>query len=321
MKVINNVLKIICIIIIIIIGLFILWIYRGMFDEYKQNMKYDYYKDFKTSSPLEEKYSKLGNYRVSQVNYNIDNQSMKKIRVWYPSVLKKENKKYPMVIICNATGAKAKNYKAYYKHLASWGFIVVGDDDPGTGNGETTSIMLDYILNVNSDSVLYNKIDTDNIGISGFSQGGAGAIRAVTEFENGKYYKTIFTVSSVYSLFAKNMGWGEYDTSKINIPYFMAAGTGISDDRGVEDIEKEFAGFAPLKSIIENYSKISDDVSKIRARVTGAEHADMLVKTDAYMTAWMLYQLQNDEEASKIFSGENAEILNNSNWQDIEKNF
>ncbi len=37
------------------------------------------------------------------------------------------------------------------------------------------------------------------------------------------------------------------------------------------------------------------------------------------MTAWMLYQLKDDEEASKVFIGEDAELLNNKNWQDVEK--
>lgn len=46
----------------------------------------------------------------------------------------------------------------------------------------------------------------------------------------------------------------------------------------------------------------------------------MLEKTDSYMTAWMLYQLKDDEEAGKVFIGEDAELLNNKNWQDVEKN-
>ena len=65
---------------------------------------------------------------------------------------------------------------------------------------------------------------------------------------------------------------------------------------------------------------MSDNVFKIRARATGAEHEDMLLRTNGYMTAWMLYQLKNDEEAGTVFIGDNAEILNNKNWQDIEKN-
>ena len=38
------------------------------------------------------------------------------------------------------------------------------------------------------------------------------------------------------------------------------------------------------------------------------------------MTAWMLWQLQGDAEAARVFVGDDAEILTNANWQDIEKN-
>ena len=65
---------------------------------------------------------------------------------------------------------------------------------------------------------------------------------------------------------------------------------------------------------------ITDDVLKVRARAAGAEHEEILAKSDGYMTAWMLYQLCGDEEAAEVFIGENAEILNNPNWQDVEKN-
>lgn len=37
---------------------------------------------------------------------------------------------------------------------------------------------------------------------------------------------------------------------------------------------------------------------------------------NGYMVAWFRYHLMNDEYAGKAFSGENAEILNNENWQD-----
>ena len=65
---------------------------------------------------------------------------------------------------------------------------------------------------------------------------------------------------------------------------------------------------------------MSNDVTRIRARITGAEHEDMLTLTDVYMTAWMLWQLCGDEEAEKVFESDSAEILSNVNWQDIERN-
>ena len=38
------------------------------------------------------------------------------------------------------------------------------------------------------------------------------------------------------------------------------------------------------------------------------------------MTAWMCWQLQGDNEAAKAFTGDNAEIMRNTKWQDVEKN-
>ena len=86
--------------------------------------------------------------------------------------------------------------------------------------------MLDYLLNLPQDNPLTGRLDTENIGITGFSQGGARALAAVTMYENGCRYKTIFTGSAAYPFLAENMGW-KYDVSGIKIPYFMAAGTGI----------------------------------------------------------------------------------------------
>ena len=315
-----KVLKIIGIIVLVIVILFMLLLITNYIDSRRPYYKDNYYEDFKSDATLEKKYAGLGNFEVSNVDYKSNNKSIDKFRIWYPTELEKNNKTYPTIIVVNASNTRAMNYEPFFKRLASWGFIVVGNEDSGAGTGETSSITLDYILNIDSSSVLYGKIDKDNLGIIGYSQGGAGAIRALTMFENGKNYKTIFTGSAAYPLLAKNMGW-EYDATKVNIPYFMTSGTGTSDDTGVADIENEYGGVSPLKAVIQNYNQISESTSKIRARVTGAEHGDMLDRTDGYMTAWMLYQLKGDEEAGKVFLGDNAEILTNKNWQDIEKNF
>ena len=83
-------------------------------------------------------------------------------------------------MITNASNVAALHYEPYFKRLASWGFIVAGNEDRQAGSGESTSLTLDYLLKLNdqSGSVFYQKISQTNIGIVGFSQGGAGAIRA-----------------------------------------------------------------------------------------------------------------------------------------------
>ena len=281
----------------------------------KPRYKDDYYNDFKSDAELELKYTKKGSYKVSHEEIKSDNKSIKNIRIYYPSELKDNNETYPLIMVVNGSQTPAKTYLPFFDRLASWGFIVVGTDDPQSGNGDTASEALDYVLNKWD---LKNKIDKDNMGITGYSQGRAGAITAVTKHENGKMYKSMFTGSAAYPALAKMMGW-EYDPKDIKISYFMTASTGTSDDQGIEDIDNNFAGVSPLKALIETYESIDDGILKIRARATHAEHEDMLERTDGYMTAWFLYTLTNDEETGKTIIGEDAEILNNSNWQDIEK--
>ena len=277
-----------------------------------------YYERFESDAPLEKRYANPGSFETNYTEFASDNESIGKVRVWYPAELESSGKSWPMIMVVNASGTPASSFEPFFSRLASWGFVVVGNEDGQTGNGKTASVTLDFMLNVPSDSILAHKIDYDNMGIIGYSQGGAGAICAVTNYENGVRYKAMFTGSAAYPTLAKNMGW-EYDVSKVTIPYFMVAGTGKSDDSG-SDPEKGYGGVSPLSALVSNYNSISDEVPKIRARAVGAEHEQMLMRSDGYMTAWMLYQLSGDEEAASVFIGDNAEILHNNNWQDVEKN-
>lgn len=313
-------LKIIAIVLAILVVVVIVFMVKSHFDSLKPYLDEDYYTSFSSEYTLEQKYSQTGSHEVLQTSMDSDDKAMGKYRIWYPAELASSNKKYPLIVVTNASNSAALNYEPYFKRLSSWGFIVAGNDDRQAGKGASTSITLDKMLSLSqqADSIFYQKIDADNVGLVGYSQGGAGALRAATEFENSHVYKTIFTGSAAYAQLAKNMGW-EYDAAKIKIPYFMVAGTGKTDDSGNYG-EKDFAGVAPLFSLKENYDKISPYVLKVRARVKGAEHEDMLAQADGYMTAWMLWQLCGDAEAASVFQGETPELMTNARWQDIEKN-
>jgi len=54
-----------------------------------------------------------------------------------------------MVLLVNGTGGKASKYEPLLEQLASWGFIVVGTQDKGTGTGATTIKALNYMLSEN----------------------------------------------------------------------------------------------------------------------------------------------------------------------------
>lgn len=277
-----------------------------------------YYEQFQSESPLESHYAGLGPHTVSTVDFDSGDATIGTVSVWYPEDLGSQES-WPLIVVVNPSNTRACNLAPCLARLASWGFIVVGNSDPQAGTGETASKTLDIMLNLSPEALLAGRIDENAIGVIGYSQGGAGAINAATAFENSSRVKALFTGSAAYSLLAMSMGW-EYDVSRIACPWFMCAGTGTSDDVGVEDINAEFGGVAPLASLEESYAGASDDIFKVRARITGAEHEEILQESDGYMTAWILWQLTGDEEAAQVFVGDDAELLVNSRWQDVEKN-
>lgn len=291
----------------------------------------NYWKYTETGGDIEAKYTALGPYDVSYLEFDAENETYKKYEVWYPSEIENTSKIYPIVIMANGTGVKASQYKEVFQHLASWGFIVVGNEDENSRIGESSAATLDFILGLNEDknSVLYGKIDCSSIGIAGHSQGGVGAINAVTEQSNGNMYTAIWAASTTSRYHADEMnknsgGWSCFP-HKINIPIFMVAGTKDFDAGNMSEYsetlpEGKAQGICPLWWLNECYAAISDDVVKGIARRTNADHGDMLRTPDGYMTAWFMYWLRGDEEAAKAFIGENPEIMNNQLYQDQKIN-
>ena len=312
---------------VIIVGIILLLLFAGYKNE-------NYWKFADPKGAIEEKYTALGEYEVSSEQFDADD-VCKKFSVWYPSELENGNKAYPLVLMVNGTGAKASASSSGFRHLASWGFIVVGNEDENTRTGESTATTLDFMLAQNADpqSIFYGRIDTENIGIAGHSQGGVGAINAVTQQENGTMYKAICTQSTTSSAvaYALNLLDGELgggwncDTSTLPIPAFMVAGTGSADAGNVNENRLELAegetqGICPLWWQQECFDAMDDSTPKVIARLTGKDHGDIPHSADGYMTAWFMYWLQGDEEAGQAFFGENAEIKTNENWQDVKIN-
>ena len=276
----------------------------------------NYWESVKTSAALEEKYTALGSFEVSYVEYEAENALIAKREIWYPSEMHNGDKTYPLVIMANGTGVGASKYTEVFKHLASWGFIVVGDENPLTAHGDSLSANLDYMLALNEDkdSIFYGKIDAAHIGVAGHSQGGFGAIRAALDYENSDSFTAIFTASAttqtMLDKFNLEKDWGNYDTSKLKAPIFMVAGAHSSDADSI----------SPLADMQTNFEKISEDVPAVMARRIDTPHEKMLYSADGYMTAWFMYWLQDDPEAGEAFLGDNAEILTNGNWQDVKEN-
>ena len=265
------------------------------------NLKSSYITKNKTSFPIENRYRNYGIYASSDITFeSVKIENAKNIKVYYPNeMILYPGKKYPLVIMVNGTGVEYPKYEATFKHLSSWGIIVAGNDDPSTADGNSAIKTMQYMLNLNNqkDSIFFNKIDPEKIGISGHSQGGAGTFNAITKHGDlSKSFKCAFASSATTKSLIDN------------IPIMIVISNGNVDK-----------GICPLNESKENFDKIGGNIKKVFGVRKNVDHGDMLVAHDPYMTAWFCFILKSDEEAGKAFSGQDPEFLrNNENWQNCE---
>ena len=306
MKLVKGFLKVLKWFVIVIVVLAVILIALYLYADNKPLLGKNFRDDIKTGGDLEKKYLADGTYKVKKATVDAE-KPIKKYTIYYPEELENSSKKYPMILVVNQTGGKATKIESMLEQLATWGFIVVGNQDKGTGTGETTITELKYMLseNENKGSVFYDKIDLNNIGITGHSQGGAAVMNAITKYEESKYFKTAVPISPVSEKTTREATNYNYDSSKVNIPIFILAGT--SGDFEIKTV-------IPFEEFKMMYDKIKSP--KVEARRTDMTHDDMLYKAEGYVTAWFMWQLQNDSEAAKVFIGENAELLDNKLYQD-----
>lgn len=147
----HKTLKIIGIILLTLFAVIVIFFIKGKIHERRPWYDDNYFDDFKTDAVLEKKYSGRGSFETACTEFKSDNSKIDTIRVFYPAELADSNRSYPMIVSVNASGTRARNYMAVLDRIASWGFIVVGNDDPQSGTGETASQTLEFILNIGAD--------------------------------------------------------------------------------------------------------------------------------------------------------------------------
>lgn len=323
----RKMLKIIGIILLIIVALIVVGII--FISKIATERSENYYKYTTTAENIEKKYTAMGEKNVSYKEYDAKDDIIKKYAIWYPNELENKNDKYAVVIFANGTGSKSSTYKSFLKHLASWGFIAVGNDDENTRTGSSLEKTIQFLMkeNENKDSIFYHKIDLENIGVGGHSQGGPAVFNMVTNQEHGYMIKAIYAASATSSYHTKVMAdnW-EYDISRVNVPTFLTSGTGnwdagnaTSKEQVTDDQKGVVQGICPLWSLEENYNLLPETTNKVIARKKNVDHGNSYTEFDGYMTAWFMYYLQNDQEAGKAFI-ENGELSSNTLYQDVKSN-
>lgn len=276
--------------------------------ENMQTVSENYQSRFDYQGTLEKKFAYDGQYQVELFTQEDSDERIKLLQVYYPADLKTSKKKWPLVLMANGTGIRASKYKAIFRHLASWGFIVVGNEDEWTWDGKSVCKSLDMMLKANADpsSLFYQKVDTANVGLTGHSQGGMCVYTAASLFKNSRLYKALCTQSGTATLLVDSLG-GAF-LKDIKAPMLLMGGCGAFDAKALcklDELQKTYEGIGSEQCIM--------------GRIKGIDHGDMLPRGDAYMTAWMRYWLCGDTEAKKCFVGRKAEILSNNSWQDVKR--
>jgi len=265
----------------------------------------DYTESVKTGGICEQTYLKNGSYDTAYFEQTVS-EDFEKYEIWYPEELSKSDRTYPVIVMLNGTGVKASKYEEQFRHYASWGFIVIGTEEPESWDGVAADASLGFLIAQNDapDSIFYHKVDLTLVAAVGHSQGGAGVFNAITELTHSSLYKTAVSLSPTHEEQAKSLGW-HYDLSKVRIPILLFAGT-----KG--DFEMNLV--IPTEAMHAMYDKLN--APKVMARKLDCEHGEMLYSADGYVTAWLMWRLQGDEEAAKAFLGDRPELFRNTLYQE-----
>lgn len=301
----KKVLKIIGLILLAVIAIAIVWL---QILSRLPAPSADYQKKLETGGAIEAEYLKNGAYETAFYE-EAAMQIFEKYEIFYPAELASQNKKYPVIVVCNGTGWKASKSKHIYEHYASWGFIVIGNEEAYSWNAFGAEMAIRHLQRLNDnqtindkENIFYQKIDFDNVGIIGHSQGGVGVFNAITNTDHKSVYKAAIALSPTNKELAQGLEW-PYDVTKINIPIMLVSGEGGGDDWVVT---------------LEGLTDIYDDINsqKVMLRRKNTPHGETQYSEDGYVTAWFMWQLQSDQYAAEAFVGDSAEILTNPLYQD-----
>ena len=220
-----------------------------------------------------------------------------------PKDLGENGVKHPIINWGNATFTTPGIYKALLTHFASHGFVVIASNSTMTGQGETIISGLDFLEeeNQNSSSPYFEKLDVQNSGVIGHSQGGASAVVVA----------------------------GADDRIKASIPIMPDCNFWVKCNN-VADIDDPMlliaGGSDPLVAHRTVESKVYDGLKSevVYGVVEGLDHMSWMKSVvDQFgeaTTAWFRAHLMSDSTAKEKFYGSDCEICTSSNWETKTKN-
>lgn len=253
---------------------------------------------------IEQRYAQQGSHQV-KVEEIKRTSGEALYRIYYPAF--EGNESYPVISWGNGTGATPDRYDELLTHLASWGFIVIDSYSKTTGTGKEIMAAIDYLKNESqrTDSLFYRKIQMDHIGAAGHSQGSTGVINAHTHYTNGSLIKTVVSIALPDLKYCDPED--VYDTARITAPFFIMGGT------------RDFL-ISPVSTNRSALHHTNPKTPVMMGMAKGAAHTAIEGNGGnhrGYLTAWMRYQLLDDQDAMKAFYGNSSEMMHNTKWVNV----
>lgn len=207
---------------------------------------------------------------------------------------------YPVITWGNGTGATPVTYNGLLEHLASWGYVVVASRNTNVGSGDEMVEGIDYILSENSrsGSEYYQRIDTDAIGATGHSQGGAGTINTAIQDSRVTGIAPLAPATFSAPFF--------YSTRNVQCPMFIMVG---SNDN------------LASPSSVYRVSYSSATTTAIYGELRGEDHFSLTGDAGPfkkYITAWFEAVLKKDGDAEDLFFASGAPLFNDNSWSRVE---
>jgi hypothetical protein len=289
------------------------------------------------TKPIEQKYYAMGSWAVTVSTgvYCCDSLG-NKFDIYYPTPLGANGFKHPILTWGNGTLGSAAQVDYFLRHMASWGFVIIATEDQQTGPGQTVLDAANFLVAANSNplSPFSGKLNVNQIGAFGYSQGAGGAGNAfVKSTGSANPIKTAILIELPARVWC-TQGASCFD------PVNLSTGAVFFID-GSADIPisppTQSASTPGEQSVEAFYNATPASVRKVKGTLIGPTHNDITGQPDCshaqfpcingvygylgYPTAWFMDQLQGDTYAHGAFVNGTGEMFSETtNWEFVASN-
>jgi acetyl esterase/lipase len=252
----------------------------------------------------------------------VSDSSLSTHTIFRPKNLNAFDRQNPMPIIAWGNGACANSpweHVNFLSEVASHGFLVVAigpmpqEGHVGSDKSESWQLIdaIDWAIaqNDNKASQYYNKIDVTKIAVCGMSCGGLQALEVAPD-------PRVTTVVICNSGILPDLGAGmpgmpaltKDQLEKLHSPtiYILGGESDIAYNNGMDD-------FRRINHVPVFAANLNVGHGGTYARPHGGEFAKVA-------TAWYQWQLKGDNEAAKMFTGEECGVAQMPGWKAEKKN-